>query len=213
MIWHSITLQQFQDIHKLTLDTGLDELERSSRAICILYNLTEQQVDDMLLPKFNELSKEVSQFLDVKEIPGKPVKSFMVGANKYAINYNPTTLKHRQYVEIVTFSQNTIENMHNIMASLVNPVRFGFKRANKVEHHSKYAEDMLNAPFLAVYHSCIFFCKVYRNLITHIQDYLITEIMSKGIAKMQAENLIAISIKSMDGFLAPGKLQITNVSL
>ncbi|HEX2684635.1 MAG TPA: hypothetical protein VHL77_11910, partial [Ferruginibacter sp.] len=72
--------------------------------------------------EFNKLAKECS-FLTGEKMPGKPVNSFRIGRNKYVINYKPTTLKHRQYVEILSFAEKPIENMHYIMASLVNPNR------------------------------------------------------------------------------------------
>lgn len=200
MNWQTITLQQFQAIHALSKRDDMDELDRVSQVICILYDKTEAQVDDMSLAEYNKLATECKVYLTDK-IPGKPVKSFRVGTRRYAINYKPTTLKHRQYVEILSFSEKPVENMHNIMASLVQPIRWGVKRPNEAIDHSKIADDMLNAPLLAVYHSCVFFCKLYLDLMLHIRDYLIKEMMEKGSTKDQAEYLMTSSINAMDGFL------------
>lgn len=199
MNWKTITLQQFQAIHALSKQTDLEDLDKVTQVICILYDKTEAQVDDMTLQEYNKLAAECKPYLTDK-IPGKPVKSFRIGTRKYAINYKPTTLKHRQYVEILSFSEKPVENMHNIMASLVQPVRWGFKRKNTAAEHSKIADDMLNAPLLAVYHSCVFFCKLYHDLMLHIRDYLIKEMMEKGATKTQAEYLMINLIQNLDGY-------------
>lgn len=204
MTWDKITLGQFQDIYKLSSDTELDDMERISRAISIVYGLSEAQVDDLSITKFNELAKSCA-FIMTGDIPGKPVRSFYIGRKKYAINYKPQSLKHRQYVEILHFSEKPIDNMHYIMASLVNPVRFGFKLKNTAKLHSDLSERMLNAPFLAVYHSCIFFCKLYKSLIEVIQSSLIAEMMSKGMTKEDAKKIITISTSAMDGFITQSR--------
>lgn len=205
MNWNNITLQQFQDIRKLSGETDLDEVEKVERVISILYGKSEAEVGDMSTTEFNRLGRECAEFLKNDVVPGKPVRSFRVGARRYAINYKPTTLKHRQYVEISTFASDPIVNMHLIMASIVQPIRYGFKCKNKASEHAKIAEDMLNAPLIAVYHSCVFFCKLYRDLIKHIQDFLIKELMSKGITESEARRTMASLILSMDGFIAQSK--------
>lgn len=204
MNWNTITLQQFQAIHALSKKTDLDDMDKVTQVICILYDKTEALVDEMTLQEYNRLAVECKPYLTDK-IPGKPVKSFRIGTRKYAINYKPTTLKHRQYVEILSFSEKPVENMHNIMASLVQPVRFGFKLKNTASQHSKIADDMLNAPLIAVYHSCVFFCNLYHDLMLHIRDYLIKEMVMKGATKKQAEYLMTSSINAMAGFLAQNK--------
>lgn len=204
MNWNNITLQQFQDIYRLSINTELDEIEKLTRTVCIIHGLTESEVDDLTLMEFNKLSKECS-FLLSDKIPGKVQKTFMVGLNKYAINYKPTTLKHRQYVEIITFAEKPIENMHNIMASLVNQVSIWGKKKNLVDDHARIADEMLKAPLVSIYHSSVFFCKLYSALIKRIQGYLIKEMTSKGMTEQAASKLIMDSQSAMDGFIAQSK--------
>lgn len=200
MTWDKITLGQFQDIYKLSKDTKLDELDKVSRIISIVYNLTEAEVEELPLTKFNELSRNCA-FILKEEIPGKPVKSFRVGARKYAVNYKPSTLKHRQYVEILHFANNSMDNMHNIMASLVQPVKWGLRKPNSADDHAMVADDMLNAPFTVIYHSCIFFCKLYKNSIERIRGYLIAEMTMQGMTTEKATQMLNYSISGMDGFI------------
>lgn len=205
--WNSITVAQFQEIHRMAIEPEIDELDRLTRLICLVHNLTEQQVDELSVPQFNKLAKDCS-FLLAAEIPGKPVKSFRVGARKYAINYTPSKLKHRQYVEICHFANKPIENLHYILASLVCPVKWGFKRPNKAARHQQIAADMLDAPITVLYHSCVFFCKLYKNLIEAMRGSLVAEMMQEGMSRTRAEELTTLSSTVMDGFIQPNKQQI-----
>ena len=198
--WDNITVQQFQDIYRLSLNTSLDEMDKLERVICILYNKTEKEVEELSMQEFKECAKECS-FVLTDKIPGKPVKYIKVGARKYGIQYAVHKLRHRQYVEILHFSEKPIENMHYIMASLVQPIKFGIWKKNEAEMHETISLDMLNAKVVDVYHTCVFFCKLYVNLIKNIQGSLVVEMMSKGMTKTQAETVLNASATVMDGFI------------
>jgi hypothetical protein len=208
--WGTITVQQFQDIHRLSISPDLDEFDRVERAICILFDMTEQQVDDLPVTTFNALARQCT-FALTDKVPGKPVKSFRIGRNKYAITYDPTKLRHRQYVEVLTFGEKPIENMHFIMASLVQPVRWGIRRKNEAKDHEAIATDMLNARLVDVYHSCVFFCKLWVSLMERIRASLVLQMMRAGMTKDTALELLNSSINAMAGFIQPGKWQNLNV--
>ncbi|WP_143822379.1 hypothetical protein [Mucilaginibacter pedocola] len=202
--WNSISVAQFQEIHAMAIAPEIDELSRLTRLICVVHNLTEQQVDELTVTQFNALANDC-RFLLSAQIPGKPVKSFMVGTRKYSVNYTPSKLKHRQYVEISHFANDPIANLHYILASIVQPVKWGFKQANKASRHQQIAQDMLNAPITVLYHTCIFFCKLYKSLIEAMRASLVAEMMEVGKSRKQAEELVTIFSAVMDGSIQPNK--------
>ncbi len=206
MKWEDITLQQFQEVYRLSLSTDLDEMEKVGRIICILYDKTETQVDDMTMAEFNKLANQCS-FLLIDQIPGKPQRKVHANGKKYGIIYNPRLLRHRQYVEILHFAETPIENMHYIMASIVQPIRWGMRKKNEVSMHEEISNDMLNARLIDVYQTCLFFCKLFRNSMLGIKGYLVQEMMKKGMNEYQAAMLLNDSLSAMDGFIPPGKLQ------
>ncbi len=199
--WQTITVQQFLDIYRLSLNTELDEMDKLDRVICILYDKTEQQMDEILVPEYKRMASEV-QFVMSGEVPGKPVKQIRIGKKRYSIIYDPSKLKHRQYVELLHFGDKPVDNMHLVMASIVQPVNWWGKRlANKAEDHESIAADMLQAPVIHVYHSCVFFCKLYVSLIQNIKGSLVQQMMKAGTSRVKAERLIAASISAMAGFI------------
>lgn len=206
MNWNDITVQQFQEVHRLSLSAGIDDMDKVTNTIGILYNKSEKEIGDMSVSEINHLARECS-FLLTNNIPGKAVKSIRIGTKKFAIPYKPSALKYRQYVELISFSDNLIENLHNIMASIIQPVRYGFKMRNNVHDHPAVSEAMLDAKIVDVYHSCVFFCKVFISSIEAIRGSLVAEMMKKGSTKEQAETWLSDSINAMAGCIPPSKLQ------
>lgn len=194
MNWQTITVQQFQDLYRISTSDA-DEVDKSTQTIAVLYNLTETQVDDMDLLEYKRLCVEVKQFLDFEKIPGKA--SARIG--KYRIVYNPAKLKHRQYVEINHWMDERILNMHLIMASLVVPTKWRYiPQPNKAEHHERYANDILSLPVAKVYHACVFFCNLYNALIKTTADYLESQPKATESEKIAAQLLR----NATDGFIA-----------
>lgn len=206
MNWNTLTVQQYQDIYNLNEP---DELTKTIKIICILYGKTEAEVDSMDLTEFNKLSAIASKGLAVDQIPGSYKSVIRAGKNKYRINYAPSTLKLRQYVELQQYAQNPIQNMHLLMASIVEPIKYFIPRKNNVDDHEKYAADMLNAKVVDVYHSCVFFCKLYRDSIENGRKYLVESMTKQGMTETMANEVFQSLISTMDGFIPQNKLQST----
>lgn len=198
MNWQTITVQQFQDLYKISIDKSLSVEDKSIMTIAILYNMTEAQVEDMNLLEFKKKCADTANILDIESIPGKPESRI----GNYKIVYNPAKLKHRQYVEINHWLENRIENMHLIMASLVVPIKYHFlTSANKAENHERYANDILQQPIAKVYHACVFFCNLYNALISSTADYLESNKTATKETKIAAQLLRNVT----DGYSALSK--------
>lgn len=65
--------------------------------------------------------------------------------------------------------------------------------------HEDYSKDMQDANFIHVYHSLVFFYHLYRNWIEVSEDYMVKQMMTQGITKIQAEQVVETLYKSMDG--------------
>jgi hypothetical protein len=199
MTWNEITVEQFMELHKLSLQK-IDDLEKTEKAVQIIYGKTERQIEEMPFGEFNALAKQAGKFL-TEQIPGKAKRIIKAGKQKFEIIYDPTKLKHRQYVEVLHFGTSPIENMNLIMASIVRPVKWFWSKENNVDDHEKVAEQLLKAKVCDLYHACVFFCNLYKNLMNATRDYLIPEMVKTGkITRKGAESLLMDSVNAMDGF-------------
>lgn len=198
MNWSDITVEQYQSMYQVMQEKGLTEIEVSTRLISILYNLTEEDIDNLTIAKFNEYCGIINGIL-TSEIPGKARKYIKAGIRYYKPNYYINKFNFGQYAEVKAFSGDWVENTHKIMASISEPVTI-FKSI-KLSHEEK-ANDFLHAKFVDVYHTLVFFWNVYKNLMVGIKDYMVEE-MSMTMTEEEAVKAYDNLIRGLDGFLTP----------
>lgn len=208
-MWKDITLFQYQQfIEASKIEHPLDRIDRQ---IAILNNWTPNQVNDLSVEQYNEQVTRL-KFLD-EEITGKPVKYLKIGKKRYKCVYDVRKMPSARYLESKAFQTDLVGNLHKLAASMTIPMKktlFGWKE-DKYDslNHSIYAEDMLEAKFVDIYHSIVFFYHVYRIWIEVSKDYLREVLKVKGIE--EAEKAVADLLNFMDGSMPPHKLQSTIV--
>jgi hypothetical protein len=207
--WDNITVSQFIRLNQIGKEKEIDDATRAEETIKILFDLTDMQLDEMSIKEFNQYSKSCADVLTVNFDSNIKPKKIIKGKNKkYFIIYDPCKLTHRQFAEIQFFSTDMINNIHMILASIVQPIgKFGRRLKNTAEQHESISEDLLDAKIIDVYGSCVFFCKLYRNSLNHIKDYLINRMMKMGAKKEQALLLLETSINSLDGSIIQKRSQ------
>ena len=206
MTWKDINVFQWQQIVNLfTKEKDLNELDLAVKAVGIITGMTEYQIDSLPIGKLNPLLKSID-FIH-EEIKPQPSKYIKINGRKYKCIYDVRKIPAARYIESKHFAQDVNGNLHKIAACLIHPMKktiFGWKMDKyDASRHEEYAQDMLEAPITSVLGSVVFFCLVYRNWIKASQDYLIAEMMSKGITRYQAEILYQTLCDTMDGFIRP----------
>ena len=203
--WNNITVRQIQQIDKIRKSVGKEDTEMDvyTKIISVLTGKTEVQVDSLPLSEYLKLKKE-AEFLE-SDIKGHPVKRIKVNGNMYRFVYKIENMPFARYIEAKTFTTNFTENVHKIAASMVIPQKWtllGWKdKKYDASKHDDYASDMLDAPFIAIYHSCVFFYHVFKAWMTDSRGYLVKELKSKGMSQAEADRLANDLCKSLDGFI------------
>ena len=217
MTWNELTVWQYQQIYPIVTKPEKDwtNLDVESKLVGIIYNLTDTQVDSLTIQQFNNL-RGTLDFLDDK-IEGKPVKYTQVNGKRYRFIYDVQQIKAARYIESKVFSTDLISNLHKLAASMVMPQRktwYGKWVDDKYDaaKHSEYADDLQASNFVNVYHSVVFFYQVYRNWIEVTKDYLVEEMMSKGLTKEVADQVVVTLCETLDGSIAPNLLPTTKIS-
>ena len=217
MTWNELTVWQYQQIYPIVTKPEKDwtNLDVESKLVGIIYNLTDTQVDSLTIQQFNNL-RGTLDFLDHK-IEGKPVKYTQVNGKRYRFVYDVQQMKAARYIESKVFSTDLISNLHKLAASMVVPQRktwYGkwVDDEYNAAKHSEYAADIQASNFVHIYHSVVFFYQVYRNWIEVTKDYLVTEMMSKGLTKEVADQVVQTLCETLDGSIAPNLLPTTKIS-
>ena len=217
MTWNELTVWQYQQIYPIVTKPEKDwtNLDVESKLVGIVYNLTDTQVDNLSVMQFNNLRSTLDFLKD--EIKGEAAKYVEINSKRYRFIYDVFQIKAARYIESKVFSTDLIGNLHKIAASMVVPQKktwYGKWVDDKYDaaNHSKYADDMLEAKFVNVYNSIVFFYQVYRNWIEISKDYLVKEMTEQGLTKEQADQAVVILCEILDGSIQPKLLQTTKTS-
>lgn len=201
-----MTIKKFQDLYKISI-MDIDELEKSTLLIQSFTNLSIEKINKMSIKKFNYLCAIIKKQFDVlntKMINEKPKNVVYVNGCFYRINYDLRKKPNNSgtYVELATFSEDIIGNLHKIMASMVTPLKLTIK-GFKEKDHELVAEDMLELDFNVAYHCCVFFWAVFTKSIVDSKDYLMQQTTQKELLEIELMNFK----EHLDGFTTVKWLQ------
>jgi len=212
MSWDKINVFQYQ---QLVPALGIeDATDQNMRLIAILNGWTENQVDSLSVEEYANEKAKIG-FLS-EPIEGKPVKYIKVNSKRYKCVYDVRKLPSGRYIESKVFSVELVTNLHKLAASMVIPMRktiFGWREDKyDASRHEEYATDLLEARFVDVYHSIVFFYQVYRNWMEITKDYLIQKIVEMGKSHSEAEKEVQNLLNILDGSIAPKLLPTFTIS-
>lgn len=214
-----LTIEKFQQLYAISIQ-DLDDLEKSSRLVQCLTGKSSAEIDAMSIVKYNAICRKVTKVFDLKAMRmdiGKPKDLIRVNGRYYRLIlsvHNP--FNAGKYVEIATFSNDVIGNLHKIMASIAIPMKWSWKKMGFVPIKSKHediANNFLDADFSAAYHAAVFFYAVLKNSIQAMKPYLITEMMDKGLTMQEAKTALMASLEVLDGFTQPKWLRTLKIAV
>jgi hypothetical protein len=201
-----LSIKKFQELYKISL-MDIDELEKSSLLVQSFTGLSIEKINKMNIKRFNKLCEIVNKQFEVlnKNMQNdKPKNMVYVNGCFYKLNYDLRKKPNNSgtYVELATFSDDIVGNLHKIMASMVTPLKLTWKGL-KEKDHERVAEDMLELDFNVAYHCCVFFWAVFTRSIVDSKDYLMTQTTQKELLETELMNFK----NHLDGFTTVKWLQ------
>lgn len=191
-----ITIQKFQQLYNISL-IEVDEVEKSAMLVECMTGKSAFEVNRMPIKKFNKLCKDINNAFDTyttKTDKGKPKNVVRANGRWYWVNYDITRKPYiaGKYVEVATFSQDIIGNLHKLMATMVTPLKWSFKGLvpdTKSElTHQQISDDMLQLNFSVAYHSAVFFCAVLMKSMQDSVTYSIQDQQQKMVLNLVQKN-------------------------
>jgi len=163
-----MTVEQFQKLTKI-FELDLPEEDKARMYVKSLANLTDEQINSMHVEKFNKICAKVQKAFQVKGYDlqnGKPRKYFMIGRKMYRFNYDLKRPPNNagRYIEVATYSNNIIGNLHLILASMVTPIKYFRAVKPKAWQHEHIANDMKKMDFAVAYHAAVFFLESFQEI-------------------------------------------------
>lgn len=204
MNWKDVTVFQRQQLEAVKNKKDDTELDKAIKALAILTNRTESQIDSLSIKDLNKQLKEID-FIAKGDAKPKAVDYIRVNGRQYKCIFDIRQLPYARYIESKFFGNDVLNNCHKIAASMVLPMKKtwrGWKVAKyDASKHEEYAQDLLAAPFESVYGSMVFFCQVFTDSIKSSKDYLILEMTKEGMNPIEAEITVMDLCNAMDGFI------------
>lgn len=216
-MWEKISVWQYQQIYNALNSKEKDstDLDLEVKLVGIVNNMTEMQIDSLPLNEYKELSKTIA-FLN-EPIKGTPKKHIAISrTRRYRINYDISKMPFARYIESKVFSEDLYGNLHKLAATMVIPQKrklgFWIDQPYDASKHQDYSNDMLEAKFIDVYHSLVFFYQVYRNWIEVSQVYLVSKLKTAGMEEDKAKEVVVNLCSIMDGNIQPNLLPSTKIA-
>lgn len=204
----NLTIGQYQALY-LNSKSKDDEEDKKTQAVAIATGKTPRQIDEMPMHEFQVLSHSVVIAYEKAKLNAHPIPFLKSGKRIYEINYIPASYRYAQFVECQTWlKSDIIENMHNILASISNPVRrflwLKLPGKNDSRNHEMIAEDFKGVRFKEAYGCIVFFCKVFAASMKGLEGYLRAE---TRMTKKEADKLMTDLTLVLDGFTTQSELQ------
>lgn len=205
-----MTVLQFQELYYIAKNEP-DELDKSVKMVACVTGQTPDAIDTMPMDKFNTICGKINksfELLGKKLITTKPVSFVTANGTKYRIHYDVSKQPNNaaKYVEVITFQKDIVANIHKIMASIVEPVRWTLRKMKYepfIKFHGDIATDMEQLDFEVAYHCAVFFCTLYSVSMECTLPYLIRAAVAKGMKAEEVEDTLRTSLKILDGFIMP----------
>jgi hypothetical protein len=207
MSWKTLTIAQVQQIEQVRKSITKDdaEIDIDSMLLSIVLNKPIEEIDAMPYGVYLQERKKL-EFLNTQP-SGVAIDRIKINGHTYRFIYDIRNIPFARYVEVKEFNKDFIGNLHKIAASITVQQKrtvFGWRdKKFDVTKHEQYANDMLQCPFEAVYASCMFFFRLYKNWIAVSQNYLVNEAVKSGLNRAEANEAIISLTRSLDGFLQP----------
>lgn len=203
-----VTIKKFQELYKISM-TDFDEIDKSIELVKCLTGKTDFEIDKMHPRKFNKVCKVIARNFErfnTKLFNDKPRQVIKANGTWYYINYDVEQLPINagRYVEVATFKEDIIGNLHLLLASMSNPMRRKWNGRLVMDNynannHSKVANDFLHADFTVAYHASVFFWAVFKDVLINSQTYLLSKAKNKKAMETSLQNFLNVS----DGLIMP----------
>ena len=187
--FHQITVEQYQQalpVYQKAIEET-DPLTSLGHWAVVIAIFTDSQLDDiekMDIDKLKSIIKKLS-WMGTKSFSNRKKHLFYLNGKLYKAPKEAKEFNTSRYVEYMTFygRNGVIPELHNLLATIYQPY---FKSD---QTHEQRANEFKKAMIGDVYGTVFFYTKVYKNLMSHIQDC--------GL-RVQAEKLKELDIHLME---------------
>lgn len=205
-----LSIKQFQELYFIAKSEDEDS-DKALKMVGVVTGLIPEKVELIEHEKFNKICKDISkkfEFLSISADKNKCKKYIKANGRRYKINYHidKNPMNAGKYVEAVTFGKDIIDNMHKLLATMAEPMRWSWGKMKWVKvdmNHEDIANNMESADFEVGYNAVLFFCLLFTASIQATLPYLTKQMKMKGVEENTIQELLNNSMSILDGLPMP----------
>ena len=172
--FNEMTVRQFMDWNRI-MSEGDDVITREYKLLAALLGKELSQVEDMPIGELKPLFKKMKD-ISLSKPSDKPKRVIMVNKKPYIAIVNPKDLREllsaNQYTAFKQYTkQDTISNMHRILALLYTPYKL-FRKQKIAENTEALSKEFFTAKLGDVYGFVFFLGIQYNELMKCSQQSL-----------------------------------------
>lgn len=174
--YYDLTIKQFLRIKTIT-ELETDPLQRSIRMIAEVTGKTVDEIEEYTLDEIKEMAKKMAD-IETLQPTDKLKMKFKIGGKRFEYIWKTQELTAYQYIDATHFCKDPVNNIHNILASIVvERSVFGKRKPYNGNTHKERAElfyeQMKIKDAMPV---MLFFCKYLGALSDLTQTFLISQV-------------------------------------
>jgi len=190
--WKDITIEQFQELHTLQNATYDFHLDKEIAILSVLTQMDSKQLEEIPKADLVRLTT-VTNFIN-KPLSEKLHNHFRIGRRLFKVRLQAEQISAEQFILLNRYTEshdNTIENLHYIMAVMTNEVGwFGLKKFDvDFEGKAKLFKEKLSIEH--AFAPSVFFFEVYKSWLSLSETYLLNQ--AKNLKTMAEKELKQMS--------------------
>ena len=160
--WHEVSISKFQELNNLETFEGLHKI------IELISILSDKDVEDIREMSTDDLELILKQVEWTSVIPTSEYKTniYIDDIDYYLVSLKSLTLG--EWIDLDTWSENAIENMHKIFALLYRPSKEVYNTTDMNERAELFLDKLMIAD---VYGTLLFFLLIGNQYLSLIKDY------------------------------------------
>jgi hypothetical protein len=156
-----------------------DPIDKNVRLLAEMSGKSVDEIESLPISELKEKLKHLANIEDLGEV-GKVRMKFKVKGKYFKVIWKTQDLTSGQYIDVSHFTkdpQQIIYNIHNILAAICVPMKYGLiQQKYDGAKHKDIADLLYNHMTIAqAYPIMLFFCRYYEELDKAILTYLAEE--------------------------------------
>lgn len=204
MNWQTITIEQYQAVFTILKDEAFDDFEKEIQICALLSGKLEHEVEAMDLDEYKALKQQLDFVWSKIPETGRRIKHW----GNYQFIHDVRNIGPGRYITLQHLLKKgrLIEDLHELSACLINHKPTWISGWQyKATEHKRYAEELKQAPFMAVYHTVVFFCNVYNLTNAALAPWLAEEMKKGKIPQEMIDTAATLLSNPLVGYYGPNE--------